>query len=233
MNNYIIWKDINSNTIDGLLISELPSITKPQMRYKETQIDGVDGSIIEELGYESYNKQLKIGLHGNFDIDEIVEYFSGQGQVIFSNEPDRYYNASILKQIDYERLLRFRTATVEFKVQPYKYSAVQGVLTVNATSLSEYDITNIGNTESPLKLTLKGSGKIEMSLNGISMFTYDFPTDDTEVVIDAEKQDAYLNGVLKNRNMNGRFIVLDKGVNTLTWIGNITEIKFEKWSRWI
>ena len=58
----IIWKGIDSKTIKGLIISELPPITKPKMRVQETQIDGVDGSIIEELGYEPYDKTLQIGL---------------------------------------------------------------------------------------------------------------------------------------------------------------------------
>ncbi len=119
--NKIIWKDIDSTSIKGLLISELPAITKPKMRVQETEIDGVDGSIIEELGYESYNKQIIIGLSKDFDIDEVIEYFSGEGNVVFSNEPDKYYKARIIDQIDYERLLRFRTASVKFRVQPFKY----------------------------------------------------------------------------------------------------------------
>ena len=59
--NYVIWNGRDSREIDGLLICELPPITKPQMRVKETAIDGVDGSIIEELGYESYDKVEALG----------------------------------------------------------------------------------------------------------------------------------------------------------------------------
>ena len=60
--NKIIWKDIESTEIKGLMICELPPITKPKMRVQETTIDGVDGSIIEELGYESYDKTITIAL---------------------------------------------------------------------------------------------------------------------------------------------------------------------------
>ena len=60
--NSINWKGIDSESIEGLLICELPPISKPKMRIKETVIDGVDGSFIEELGYESYDKTMKIGL---------------------------------------------------------------------------------------------------------------------------------------------------------------------------
>ena len=119
--NYIKFNNIDSRIIKGLIISELPPISKPKMKIQETTIDGVDGSIIEELGYESYDKSLKIGLARDFDIDEIIKYFSGKGTMVFSNEPDKYYNVNILEQIDYVRLLRFRTADIKMRVQPFKY----------------------------------------------------------------------------------------------------------------
>ena len=118
--NTIIWKGVPSTDIEGLLISELPPISKPPMRVKETMIDGRDGSIIEELGYEPYNKAVTIGLRGSFDINRVIKYFTGEGEIIFSNEPDKVYTAKVIDQIDYDRLLRFRKAVVRFRVQPYK-----------------------------------------------------------------------------------------------------------------
>lgn len=119
--NSIIWKGVSSTTIQGLLISELPPITKPEMKIKETKIDGRDGSIIEELGYSSYVKTVKIGLHGNFDINQVIKYFTGEGDIVFSNEPDKIYKAKICGKIDYTRLLRYRQASIPFLVQPFKY----------------------------------------------------------------------------------------------------------------
>ena len=78
----INWNGIDSDTIEGLMICELPPITKPKMRTNITKIDGRDGDIIEELGYESYTKSIKIGLVRNFDIDKIIKYFTGKGNLI-------------------------------------------------------------------------------------------------------------------------------------------------------
>lgn len=119
--NYLIWKGKDSREIEGLVICELPPITKPQMRMTETVIDGVDGSIIEELGYSSYDKTLSIGIKPNADINEIIAYFTGDGEVVFSNEADKYYKARIVNQIDFTRLVRYRVATVAFRVQPFKF----------------------------------------------------------------------------------------------------------------
>ena len=97
----INWREIDSSSINGLIISELPPITKPKMRTNIIKIDGRDGDLIEELGYESYTKTIKIGLAKNYDIDEIIKYFTGYGDLILSNEPDKVYRCSIMDKIDY------------------------------------------------------------------------------------------------------------------------------------
>ena len=93
---YIEWKGIKSETIPGLLICELPPITKPKMRTSITKIDGRDGDIIEDLGYESYTKNVKIGLTRNYDLDAIAKYFTGEGNLTLSDEPNKIYNCRII-----------------------------------------------------------------------------------------------------------------------------------------
>lgn len=230
--NYIIFNDKDSRDIKGLLISELPPIRKPNMRAKETVIDGVDGSIIEELGYESYDKTVVVGLKIGADVDKITEFFTGNGKVVFSNEPDKYYIATTIKNIDYERMLRYRVAKVTFRVQPFKYNRVE-VPREATTERTSMIIENLGNHTSKPIITIKGSGKVSLTLNGNAVCDYTFPSGESSVVIDSEKQDAYLGDVLKNRNMNGDFPVFQKGNNTLAWSGTVTSITITKYSRWL
>ena len=230
--NYIIWKEQDSRDIKELLISELPPITKPNMRVKETVIDGVDGSIIEELGYESYDKTIAIGLRVGADIDRVIEYFTGSGKIVFSNEPDKYYIARIINGIDYQRLLRYRVAKVTFRVQPFKYSGVEYARQATSTRQSMI-VENIGNHTSKPIITIEGSGVVELSVNGNAICQYEFPEGENTVVIDSEKQDAYLGNTLKNRYMIGDFPILKKGENTITWSGAVEHIQVEKYSRWL
>ena len=130
----INWNGKDSNLINGLIICELPPITKPKMRTTITKIDGKDGDIVEELGYESYVKNIKIGLTKNYDIDEIIKYFTGSGKLVMSNEPNKIYNCQIIDRVDYEKLLRFKKATVKFYTQPYKYLKDEPEIDMNITS---------------------------------------------------------------------------------------------------
>lgn len=123
--NYIVLNGVKSTTVKGLIIQSLPPITKPLMRTQIDEIDGRDGDIVTTLGYSAYDKDIEIGLYGNFNIDSVISFFNSSGTVIFSNEPDKYYNYAIYAQIDYEKLIRFRTATVTMHVQPFKYSATE------------------------------------------------------------------------------------------------------------
>ena len=209
--NYIIWKNINSKTLKGLIISELPPISKPAMRVQETIVDGVDGSIIEELGYEAYDKEIFIGLSKDFDINEIIKYFSGEGEVVFSNEPDKYYKAKIINQIDYERLLRFRTATVTFRVQPFKYKYQEEEESLKA---DEIQGTNI-------LLDNKVISKISVEGFSIQDGT---PTPDAPIEIKNLNNDITIKITSKNK-LNIQEIVkgrLDSGV--LGYASNVTEL---------
>jgi predicted phage tail component-like protein len=232
--NYLIWRGNDSREIKGLIISELPPISKPQMRVSETVIDGVDGSIIEELGYSSYDKALIIGIKGNADIDEIIAYFTGNGEVVFSNEPYRCYKATIVSQIDFERLVRYRVATVTFRVQPFKYEYEEEKTIVSAENMGEQVlVVNEGNYFSKPVIEIGGSGSVELIVNGNKMFRYTFPDGEYSVIVDSEKQDAYFGSVLKNRNMSGEFPTFDIGINTITWEGNVTSLSISSKSRWL
>lgn len=141
MINYIELNGEKSTSVKGLIIQSLPPITKPKMRTSNATIDGRNGDIVTKLGYSAYEKQLSIGLHGDFDIDDAIAFFDSEGEVVFGNEPDKYYRYQILDQIDFDRLVRFRTAKVKMHVQPFKHDAVDRVFDIMNQFLHVYDST--------------------------------------------------------------------------------------------
>lgn len=228
----INWKGTASTAIAGLLITELPPITRAGMRQERTEIDGRDGDIEEDLGYEAYKKRLSIGLTREYDVDAIAKYFSGTGDLILSNEPDRVYKASCKAAIDFEKLLRFKTAEVDFVVQPFKYLRDEADVQIAAiTSEEELEVENQGLEVSKPLIRLEGTGLIEITINAAPVFTIDI--DDEYVLIDSEAQDAYTTAALKNNLMTGDFPTLQPGDNTIGWTGDLTKIVVTPRSRWL
>lgn len=123
--NYIVINGKDSRDVQGLMIQSLPPITKPLIRTEVEEVDGVDGDIVTKLGYSAYDKEILIGLHGDFNIDDVISFFDTEGEITFSNEPDKLYRFMMIEQIDFERLGIFRQATVTVHVQPFKYDSVK------------------------------------------------------------------------------------------------------------
>lgn len=229
--SYINWKGIDSKTIKGLLIQELSPISKPQMRTSITQIDGKDGDIVEYLGYESYTKTISIALTRNYNINEIINYFNGDGKLILSNEPDKFYIAQIIDSIDYNKLINFKTAKVKFHVQPFKYLVSETPYILEINDEKSLKVVNKGYEQSKPVITIYGTGTIQLLINGLSVFSIDM--DEDFITIDSEQEEAYHETTLKNRQMTGIFPSLKSGENIITWIGNLTKIEVQVKSRWL
>lgn len=233
MKNYVIINGVNSSTKNGLAIKELPPITKPLMRTTIETIDGRDGDVITELGYSAYDKEMEIGLYGDYNINDIITFFNQKGTIVFSNEPDKYYKFEILNQINYEKLLKFKTATVVFHCQPFKYKLNE---TPQSLSTGENTVINAGNIYAKPTLAITGSGTIEVELGEVQIFEIDLG-EGSSIVIDTNLLEAYnpTDSSLMNRQVIGDYDVfkLQSGNNTITLTGTITAATITNYTRWL
>ena len=236
MKNYVIINGTNSNTLTGLMINELPPITKPEMRTQVEEIDGRDGDIITELGYSAYNKTITIGLFGSsYDVDNIIKFFNKEGTIIFSNEPDKYYFFKQIDNFDIERLLRFKTASITFHCQPFKYPTTETAKVITSSNVAT-TISNIGNIYSKPLIAIEGG-------NNTSIAIY---KDNTQILqatvngkmnIDIDKMEAYdpTNNNLLNRNVIGNYnsMTFAPGNNSIKLVGTFTKATITNYTRWL
>lgn len=235
MRPYIIINGVLSTNIKGLLISTLPPISKPKVRVSLEEIDGRDGDIATILGYAAYDKVFNIGLYGDYIIDDVIKFFDSSGKVIFSNEDDKFYNFAIYDAIDFDKLIRFKTATVKMHVQPFKYSVSETIIDYYIAP-NTWKVRNSGNIYSKPTITLSGTGIINLTVNDTPAITINLTDANETIIIDTQAMNAYdLNGNFKNREIIGdyRNLQLNAGKNIITASGTINNLKIANYSRWI
>lgn len=236
---YIIINGVSSKNINGLLIQTLPPISKPKIRTSIEEIDGRDGDIVTTLGYAAYDKAITIGLKGDYNVDDVIKYFNTSGKVTFSNEIDKYYNFAIYNTIDFNKLIRFKTANITFHVQPFKYSIEEPPITWNNTkqqTIANISVRNTGNIYSRPKLTITGSNTITVYLDNKQIFSIDLSAAGETIIIDAAGMNATdPEGNYLNRQVTGDYnnFMLDPGTNNLRVTGTMTNVTIDSYSRWI
>ena len=236
---YVVINGVSSKSVNGLLIQSLPPISKPKQRTKIEEIDGRDGDIVTTLGYSAYDKPIKIGLYGEYNVDDVIDFFNTEGTIVFSNEPDKYYNFALYEAIDFEKLIRFKTATVKIHVQPFKYSeseTIKNYSYAEGTTSANISVRNDGNIYSKPTLSITGKGAISVYLGNTQILEISLDDTETEtIIINAEKMNAYnTDGDYMNRQVTGNYdnLRLDVGVNNLLIEGAITNVSINNYSRW-
>jgi predicted phage tail component-like protein len=240
MINWFEFKGINSERFKNLIVQDLPPISKPSMRTDVIYHDGADGATINELGYDMVPKFLKIALRNNENIDQIIAWLTGSGRLTFSNEPNKYYIASITDQIDFERFGRFSTALIPFLCKPYKY--LRDESSQSFTTAGTYRVYNNGTVTSKPLITIYATDTVEFTVNG-----YEYAANLNEYYpncqIDSDIMNAYTNlyGEWQSKNVlfeegegtTPPFPVLNPGENTLVISGTFTSFEVSARSRFV
>lgn len=172
--NWINFCGVSSDEISGLLINSLPPIQMPPKKTNVINIEGRDGDIVEVLGYEAYDRTVNISLKNDYDVDEVIRWLNNSGDLILSNEPDKVYKAAVYDTVAFERLLKFKQASVKFHVQPFKTLQKDCLQFSCEGDIGEYKVTviNRGNIYSRPKISayVDGETLIDVYVNDVQCF---------------------------------------------------------------
>jgi len=217
MTPYFTFKGINSK--DYLIVNKLPPIVKPKADIDVYEIEGRNGFLTHNKGtYRGYAKPVECSLKGLDDIDIITSWLDGTGDVVFSNEPDKTYKATIINQIDIGKISRlFHSFIVIFEVQPFKH-----IQSDTITLTSPGAINNPGTHPSLPKIKITGSGDVNLTINDK---TIELTAIGPNITVDSELMDCYRNSTLLNDKMAGEFPMLKVGENSISWTGNVSKVE--------
>ncbi|EJO5346378.1 phage tail family protein [Clostridium botulinum] len=227
MEDGFIWKGIHSSE-KGLKIISLPDITTPEQRGEKVTIPGRSGYLtMTDNDYEGEVKPVEFDYFDN-NFDDIKTWLSGSGEVVFSNEPDRYYKARIINKIALDQVLKkFHSGIVQFDCQPFGYSRNDNsIIKITETK----GITNPGTVESTPVITIYGYGNIDLNINDNII---NLTNVSNHIIIDSEIMDCYRDAQLMNNYMKGDFPIFKPGINKISWMGNVQRIEIKPNWRWL
>jgi len=210
------------------MVNKLPPVIKAQKDIKKIEVEGRDGFLTQDNGtYKSIVKPVECTIFNSEDIDFICSWLDGSADVIFSNEPDKIYKATIINQVPFEKIAAtFHKLIIQFDCQPHKYSVENDpiILTIAQT------IFNPTNTSSKPIIKIYGNGNINLNVNSNVV---NLTNVSGYVTINSELVDAYKDTLLFNNSMNGEFPELIKGNNIISWNGAVTKVEILTNWRWI
>lgn len=237
---YFKFNGKSSAEFSTIVVEELPDIVVPAKKFNKIQIDGKDGNIYQETGYDDVTKTINFALKNNSELDAINVWLQGSGDLTLSNEAGKKYRATVLSSFSYQREGRFRRVAIDFTCEPYKYLENEADVVFQNDNPGAIDYIkwvgtyNFGGTVPCLpKLTIEGRRTYTLYIDLKPVFTIS-AQGSTTVVADSETEECFVNTVLSNHLMNGNFVKLAPGRHRFDYLGGpVYSITIESRSRFL
>ncbi len=223
MQDYFIWNGVDCRQY-GIHVSEQPPITIPAERNTQTNVPGRPGSLTQVEGDDVYDDLILTAtcfISDPAQIPAIAAWMKGKGKVTFANRTGGYYEARIVNQIPFEKVLRGNphcSFVVNFRCFPFWYQENVADITVTASGTM---ITNPGSVYAEPMITVYGSGDITLM---VGTTIVELENISGSIVVDCVLKEAYQGSNLMNDHMTGDFPVLHPGANGVSWTGDVTRV---------
>lgn len=230
MEKKLIFNNICSEEL-GIIVVEGPPEVLEQEEYEEISIEGRNGTLIENKGtFPNIEKSfilttIDIDQDINLMIEKVKKWLFDikDNKLLYSIE--NKYN--IVKKVIIEEDIKttfeeFGDFKVKFICEPFYYNLLEKNIIVTQKQTTIY---NSGDFTSAPKIIIYGTGDLQITINDT---TVQINNVDERVLLDSKLflcLDKDNNN--KSIDMIGNFPLLDKGENTITWIGSITKLDIE------
>lgn len=212
----------------NLYLENYPSIPIANEEYEEIQVEGRSGSLIINKGtypdkkipftFTILSPQLEI------DFERVYEWLTEieDNRLIFGKN-DRCYKVKKVVFGDIQK--EFRTIgqfDITFLCEPFTQDLERTVLELTS---SGFKINYTGNAPGDTLIKIYGTGNIQLTINGE---TIQINNVNNYVEIDSDLlQVRNKDKTSKDNDTSGDFILLEKGINTISYTGNVTKIVIE------
>ena len=223
MNDWFQWNGKRC-TEYGIHVSDQPPLTLPAERVTFTDVPGRSGSLTTTEGeyvYEDMVLTAQCFILSGTRVPEIAAWLRGSGTVTFANRPEGYYEARIINQIPFEKILRGNphlAFAVNFRCKPFWYQ--KNISPITLTQSGSF-VENPSSVFAEPIITVYGTGAITLM---VGMIITELEGISGSITLNSQLQEAYSGTTSMNGAISGEFPVLLPGQNAVSWTGNVTSL---------
>lgn len=237
------------NTDADLDVQMISMPTRPHPARKGDLIDvpGRDGKLfVDEGAYDRIVVSLRCVARDNANIDVVNAWLTGEGDLIFGDEPDRAYHARITKEFsrsNKQPRLRGQEFSISFDCEPYRYKAdpsADVLAFTNSASSTPYTFESPGTVDALPLIKVEGSGEGTLMVNDVTLI---FDSITAPVYVDSDAKIAftgegtaespYVLATMNVQSVTGEWPRLKPGYNTLTLMDGIAAVSITPRWRWL
>lgn len=220
----IYFNNLNSYEDLGLTISEMVDIP---VANEEVEIS--NGYTIKMGKYPTLELPITFRikhLHGlHYRQDEIMSWLNDikDNRLMFSFAPRKYY---IVKNVVVDNISRdlyaYNAISVTFTLEPFKYELYENPMILTRSEKVHYKGTAPGEPN----FKIYGNGDIQLTINSETVQinnVNEYVELDSKLFLCLNKDKTS-----KSRDMIGGFPILTKGLNEISWTGNVTRVELQK-----
>lgn len=229
---YLIFRGINTQSLDGVYVSKMPSHKKASQRFTEYYVKGRDGALHVNEGYANFTlTTVLVLINADVSARQIVNAWAdGSGKLITSDDLTHAYNAIVEEEVEWLRVKAnsgfYDTATIKFNCQPFMVEAVDSQIELLQTG----SVLNYGSAESFPLIQVEGSGNVSFEFAGYPI-EIDGMTQGTPVYIDCATGYVYtLSGAA---TMRGEIPKFEMGTNNIVFGEGLTRLLITPHWRWV
>ena len=204
-------------------VLKYPEIVKPTLRVETVKVPGRDGELTLSVmpSYEAMVLECECMVPSVDKISAAAAWLTGRGDLVLGNDPDYAYDAQVIDEIRFEKILRghaHRRFTVPFLCQPLKKKAVtESDIELTAPGT----VVNIGHVPSRPLIKIQGSGNVVLAVGAYSLSITGIST---SILIDSDLGMATNGTVNESYKVSGEWPLLVVGNNAVGWTGTVSKV---------
>ncbi|HOE01425.1 MAG TPA: hypothetical protein PKI64_10290 [Kiritimatiellia bacterium] len=207
----------------SVTVLKYPEIVKPTLRVETVKVPGRDGELTLSgmPSYEAMVLECECMVPSVDKISAAAAWLTGRGDLVLGNDPDYAYDAQVIDEIRFEKILRghaHRRFTVPFLCQPLKKKATtEPNIELTAPGM----VVNIGHVPSRPLIKIEGSGNVVLAVGAYSLSITDI---NTSILIDSDLGMATNGTVNESYKVSGEWPLLVVGNNAVGWTGTVSKV---------